>query len=164
MSHVILAEKNPDGSVVEKIHQVVSVDAVVFPATTKSFQEQHRPNGEGNSLAANLAWLTSERETLLAQIARLKTELGQLRAVREVDELLDQSLLPVSAVTDFFRGQLLAAPSREDRQALIEERQRLLESFSRVAFAPRSQARLGDPNHSKLSLTDEQLIAAIRRR
>ncbi|MFW6125429.1 MAG: hypothetical protein ACOC46_04705, partial [Pirellulales bacterium] len=40
LSHVVLAERNADGSVVEKIHDVVSVDAVVFPATTTTFHEQ----------------------------------------------------------------------------------------------------------------------------
>ena len=42
MSHVILAEKSADGLLVEKIHEVVSVDAVVFPATTQSFLEHQQ--------------------------------------------------------------------------------------------------------------------------
>ncbi|MEX0701173.1 MAG: hypothetical protein WD069_03680 [Planctomycetales bacterium] len=40
MSHVVLAEKSGDGTLVERIVEVVSVDAVVFPATTASFREQ----------------------------------------------------------------------------------------------------------------------------
>ncbi len=39
MSHVVLAERGKDRLVVEKIHEVVSVDAVVFPATTATFSE-----------------------------------------------------------------------------------------------------------------------------
>ncbi|MGC1272389.1 MAG: hypothetical protein WBC44_01685 [Planctomycetaceae bacterium] len=39
MSHVVLAERSPDGSTVERIVEVISVDAVVFPATTQSFRE-----------------------------------------------------------------------------------------------------------------------------
>ncbi len=40
MSHVILAHRSSDKSIVEEIHDVVSVDAVVFPATTSTFREQ----------------------------------------------------------------------------------------------------------------------------
>ncbi len=39
MSHVVLAERSQDRTIVEKIHEVVSVDAVVFPATTATFSE-----------------------------------------------------------------------------------------------------------------------------
>ena len=46
MSHVVLAERGRDKSVVERIHDVVSVDAVVFPATASTFREslQHDPS------------------------------------------------------------------------------------------------------------------------
>lgn len=44
MSHVVDGRKSRDGKLVESIEEVVSVDAVVFPATTKSFAEQR---GEG---------------------------------------------------------------------------------------------------------------------
>lgn len=40
MSHVVLVTRSSDGSVVEEIHEVVSVDVVAFPATTSSLQEQ----------------------------------------------------------------------------------------------------------------------------
>ena len=39
MSHVVLAERSDNGLQVEKIHDVISVDAVVFPATAATFQE-----------------------------------------------------------------------------------------------------------------------------
>ena len=42
MSHVVLAERSGDRSVVEVIHDVVSIDAVVFPATTSTFSESQR--------------------------------------------------------------------------------------------------------------------------
>lgn len=42
MSHVVLAEKSADGKTVNKIHDVISVDAVAFPATTDSFQESEQ--------------------------------------------------------------------------------------------------------------------------
>ncbi len=39
MSHVVLAERSRDGATVERIVEVVSVDAVAFPATTSTFRE-----------------------------------------------------------------------------------------------------------------------------
>lgn len=39
MSHVVLAERSADGQRVERIQQVLSVDVVVNPATTSTFQE-----------------------------------------------------------------------------------------------------------------------------
>lgn len=39
MSHVVLVEKGADPRVIEKIHDVVSVDAVAYPATTQGFRE-----------------------------------------------------------------------------------------------------------------------------
>jgi hypothetical protein len=164
MSHVILAEKNADGSVVEKIHEVVSVDAVVFPATTKTFQEQHAPADAGESLPAHLASLASQRDALEQQIARLKTELDQLQTRREVDQLLDQAQLPPLAVTEVFRQQLLAAPTGEARRTLVQERRSLLDSLARSSHSPHSQERWGDANRlSSSTLSDEQLITAIRR-
>lgn len=39
MSHVVLAQRDAQSQRVEKIHDVVSVDAVVFPATTRGWRE-----------------------------------------------------------------------------------------------------------------------------
>ena len=39
MSHVVMAERSRDGETVERIHDVISVDAVVNPATTTTFHE-----------------------------------------------------------------------------------------------------------------------------
>ena len=39
MSHVVLAQRAATDGAVDRIHDVVSVDAVVFPATTKTFRE-----------------------------------------------------------------------------------------------------------------------------
>ena len=163
MSHVILAEKSADGSQVERIHEVVSVDAVVFPATTNSFHEQHAADGSESSLQSNLAWLTLERQTLADEIARLITELNELQTECEVDRLLAKAQLPAPAVTELFRRQLLAAPTGEARQALIEERRSLLDSLGRFPNAPQSRERRTDFPATP-ALTDEQLITAIRRR
>ncbi|QDT47070.1 hypothetical protein Pan258_10970 [Symmachiella dynata] len=40
MSHVVLVTQNRERTLVEEIHEVVSVDAVMFPATTSSLSEQ----------------------------------------------------------------------------------------------------------------------------
>lgn len=53
MSHVVLARRNDDGSVVEKIVDVVSVDAVVFPATARSFREQQQDDDATAEISAN---------------------------------------------------------------------------------------------------------------
>jgi hypothetical protein len=39
MSHVVLAQRSVDGTVVERIEDVISVDVVVRPATTSTFRE-----------------------------------------------------------------------------------------------------------------------------
>ena len=39
MSHVVLAERSRDGATVDRIVEVISVDAVAFPATTSTFRE-----------------------------------------------------------------------------------------------------------------------------
>ncbi len=145
MSHVVLAEKNADGSVVEKIHDVVSVDAVVFPATTKSFYEQ-----------------TSQRDLLEQQIQHLTQQRNTLQSQCEVERLLDQSQLPPQAVTDQFRQQLLQAESREARLSLIEERMGLVQFLMHKATHPSSQERLREGLIDQL--TDEQIINAIRHR
>lgn len=43
MSHVVLAERSEDGKAVQKVHDVVSVDAVVSPATNSNFSESEDP-------------------------------------------------------------------------------------------------------------------------
>ncbi len=46
MSHVVLAQRSVDGSVVEQIEDVISVDVVVRPATTSTFRESTSPRPE----------------------------------------------------------------------------------------------------------------------
>jgi hypothetical protein len=156
MSHVILAQKSSDGKFVEKIHEVVSVDAVVFPATTKSFHEQHQ--------AGEISALIEERKTLEEHIARLKAECAELESLREVELLLQESQLPSAAVTDVLREHLRAAPNAEARRRLLEERRALVESFSRPSQKPVSQERQGDPVRYSLAPTDDQLLSALKRR
>ena len=92
MSHVVLAQRSADGLLVEAIAEVISVDAVVFPATTRTFRESrdsHEPSephpAETNSAETNPAKTNSAAErdagpSLEALLARLDAELpGHLR-------------------------------------------------------------------------------------
>jgi hypothetical protein len=57
MSHVVLARRSPDGATVESIEDVISVDAVVNPATTATFRES--ANSAPQSPATAVAGTTS---------------------------------------------------------------------------------------------------------
>ncbi|GAB4159732.1 MAG: hypothetical protein Tsb009_37030 [Planctomycetaceae bacterium] len=64
MSHVVLARRSPDQTVVESIHEVVSVDAVVFPATTTTFREQN----SGESVESPIGSMESIIESIDQQL------------------------------------------------------------------------------------------------
>ena len=132
MSHVILARKSSDGALVEKIHDVISVDAVVFPATTTGFRERFQ---EGGELASEMGALREEFER---QIEELRGELGEVvmerdRLQRRCEELAAESVqreierqlqfaeLPAFAITDQLRERLRSAPDSQSRSRLIAE-------------------------------------------
>lgn len=85
MSHVVLAQRGSEPNVVERIHDVVSVDAVAFPATTSSFRESMPTSPDPweafaeqfdaalaehlRTLHRDLAASQSERERLQEQLA-----------------------------------------------------------------------------------------------
>jgi hypothetical protein len=124
MSHVVLAERSVDLSTVERIHQVISVDAVVNPATTTTFREStddspHTPPPDSALLA--------ERDELRIQLARLREQTAHDVRTQELDRLLAESTLPPFAVTPLFRQQLEQATSLESRRALIQDRRQLLQ-------------------------------------
>lgn len=160
MSHVILAEKNAEGTVIEKIHDVVSVDAVVFPATTKSFQEQQDPAGDLS--ATDIADLIRERDSLQAQVERLTREREELQNRQDVERLIDEAGLPAHAVSPVFRDQLLKAASPAERKTLIDERRALLESCTKTPNNPISRERLAEDLAGNKTLTDAQFIASVR--
>lgn len=80
MSHVVLAERSADRTRVERIHEVVSVDAVVFPATAATFRESDgRPLVPAGSLEALLVEIDAR---LPAHVRRvLGDETAQARRV-----------------------------------------------------------------------------------
>ena len=110
MSHVVLAERDGDGDTVERIHDVISVDAVMFPATAATFRASTvaaatEPVGRSSTPSVSEAELdvhsspaadevelrptdteapdvTNERDRLAREIEELRRELEQLRTER----------------------------------------------------------------------------------
>lgn len=166
MSHVVLAERSTDGRKVHRIEEVISVDVVVNPATTSTFQEssispvdeqssqaEHDEVGTIQHLQSELTRITTERDQLRQQLQSLH---GEQRA-RELDRLLQEAGLPEIALDSDFRERLAQA-SLPARQALIQERQQLVRRLT--ALAPRSH-----PRSSVVTGTDNaQLISAIKHR
>lgn len=168
MSHVVLASRSPDGALVEKIHAVVSVDAVVFPATTSTFGEQTAPESpaDDQSAGSEVAELRRQLEAALAERDRLHGELAQAqadcRAARtccEVEDLLREAALPDWAVTDLLRRQLAAAQTAEDRRALLAERRQLL---GRLRVYPPASGERADDAQPRAS--DSAILAVFKRR
>ena len=178
MSHVVLARRSTDGAYVESIEQVISVDAVAFPATTTNFHEQVVPTAasstqSGKSLEApadtsghlsvpdhhdgdSVAQIASEREQLRQQIAELEDQLGRQRRGQRRDLLLSQSGLPEAAISETFRRLVRLAPSDEAAQTLIEDRRWLL---AQPPAGPHSESRTGNASDDLAAF-----VAAIRRR
>ena len=76
MSHVVLAKRNVNGTIVERLEQVVSVDAVVFPASTVTFRESHSPTDDDQT-AEPLTLsdrIIEELSQIREQIANMHTE------------------------------------------------------------------------------------------
>jgi hypothetical protein len=80
MSHVVLAERARPGGAVARIHNVISVDAVIFPATTTTFRESQQP-GESISEAADK--LTEVELTHLASGASDRAATRMVRAAND---------------------------------------------------------------------------------
>ena len=100
MSHVVLAERSPDGATVRRIVEVVSVDAVVFPATTSSFHEatnatdkstrdfDRQPRGFAQAVR-----MQGGRETLPGSLERLVAQIDR-RLPEYVEQLAIAAGLP----------------------------------------------------------------------
>jgi hypothetical protein len=167
MSHVVLASRSADKAVVEKIHAVVSVDAVVFPATTSTFGEQTvQELSPADDAAESIAELRQQLDDVLCERDRLRNELELLRCERqaahqcgEVERLLQDAGLPEWAVTDVLRRQLASASSPEERRALIAERRQLI---GRLRVYPPASGERVDDGASRTS--DAAIIAALKRR
>ncbi|MCA9108513.1 MAG: hypothetical protein KDA52_01080 [Planctomycetaceae bacterium] len=179
MSHVVLAERDGDDGAVSRIHDVVSVDAVAFPATTTTFRESQdqtsddeplreeqvttrdtevRPVENGTlDIHEQLKHLTAERDELLT---RLRESQNLQRASQErqsIIELATRSGLPEYALTDAFFQQLMISDEKQ-RSELIRDRVMLIEA-SRSQL-PLSHERMST---SRTSPSDVAFIATIKR-
>ena len=179
MSHVVLAQRTADGSTVETIRDVVCVDAVINPATTQTFRENHNdtsssplPPGEGpgvrgpefqsaptaESLNPQLSTLNQELLHLREQLATLETRALTAERQLDIQKLLAEAQLPPSALTPLFKQQLEQAPTSEARRELLRDRQALCEQHR-----PRTPLSFERPT-SKAPPPATDFIAAIKAR
>lgn len=172
MSHVVLARRSADGGAVDAIEEVLSVDAVVNPATTTTFHESATPPQPGDSDAGTPPPAATLDEHLAALSSRLEDLEGRLALVEQqaatpgndpsspqplLDALLAESRLPAYARTPAFLQQLRSAPDPAARRALIDERLDLIGQAA--AHRPTSSSRpLDSPD-----LTDINFIHAVKR-
>ena len=161
MSHVVLAERAADGLTVERIRDVISVDAVVGPATTRTFRESVESDeaarlAERGELLAEIAALQARRDELAGEVSQLVSgaEQGGASAIRH---LLQESGLPEFACGAVFERQLLCADAGLRRE-LIAERRELLRRAA--ALGPRSVERGGETAGDDR----QKFVAAIRGR
>lgn len=170
MSHVILARKSADGALVERIHDVISIDAVVFPAATGGFREQ--VDDDHGDVATVETSLKEDYETKIAELrdelSRVATERDELRtrcealvAERDIDRQLAVSGLPEFAITDELRRRLRSTPDAPSRSRLIaEQRDFVLRCRQR---APCSQPRVSRAEDADASLT-RRIVEAVKGR
>lgn len=167
MSHVILARKSADGTVVEQIQDVISVDAVVFPATTAGFREQQDAPDDIPDSDEQSAWIT-EREELLRTNAQLRAECDQLRQriqacdaadlERAIDRELAAAELTSELVTTGLREQLRTSNTATRARLIAEHRHCLLRSRRPLPF---SQAR-GSPDAAHKDRVLRDLVNAVK--
>ena len=132
MSHVVLAERGGgDHTTVERIHEVISVDAVIGPATTVTFREsasdtdEPQADLEESAPSPELETLLRERNALAERVTLLEQQQSVAEREAAVQRLLESSGLPEFAVTPLFVEQLAAAGGRL-REQLISERRELI--------------------------------------
>ena len=152
MSHVVLAERGADASIVERIRDVISVDAVIGPATTTTFRESATDpdlseadtestcpvEDDIGTQQRELEAVRTERDALAAQVSLLEEQQGDANRRAAVQRLLETSKLPDYAMTPLFLEQLAAAGD-EDRARMIAERRELIAHC--VASRPVSASR-----------------------
>ena len=116
MSHVILAEKNKEQTRIQKIRDVICVDAVVFPATTNTLKEQRAETSlpDYAEIQTSLAAKLTELELKLEQIhkklvARENEYIPRTKSISRINEHEKEA----SALTD----QLLTALRGNNRKA-----------------------------------------------
>lgn len=168
MSHVVRAKRSPDGKTVEEIADVISVDAVVNPATTSTFRESVSQPGTSletldptiQKLEAQISILRAEHSLLQEQNRHLSHLTERLQRKSNIRELILQSRLPDQAVTDFFVQQLEAATDKQTQQQMIQDRLAIISSTGERRTLAHSQPRATPSNSAHL---DDLFIQSLRR-
>lgn len=88
MSHVVLAQRGTNPQIVERIHDVVSVDAVVFPATTNGFHESDQSALPG-SWEALIEQIDAQLPAAVATVSGSSSPLVRRLAVMEGTVLVE---------------------------------------------------------------------------
>lgn len=148
MSHVVLARRSDDGSLVESIEKVISVDAVMFPATTTRLSESSLDDC-CVECERRLAIVETERDQLRSDLERLNEAVRIAGRERQLAE----SGLPRSAISIVFRETVLAAESEVEAERLIRDRVALVRE---TVSQPTSEARDSAPAQ------DRGFVTAIR--
>jgi len=141
MSHVVVVQRSADGQLVERILDVVSVDAVMFPATT-TFREEVLPAGGRGGADGGSAG-------------------GAPARAEEVDRLLMESGLPAYAATHGLRRLLEGTADRDLARRYV------MEQANVVREAERGALRRGAQSAGRAAAgggEDEALLRALKRR
>lgn len=157
MSHVVVAARSADGSTVEEIRDVISVDAVIHPATTTTFSESSQEPEAADTVTA----LKRECEQLQTELEALRRECQQLRTRESVRQMLAASGLPAEAITECFERQLIQAESAAVRQQLIQDRASLISGRPRERPKAISLSRSRSVSPDR---TDDEFLRVLRRR
>lgn len=163
MSHVVIAARSADRKTVEQIRDVVSVDAVVFPATTTSLRENEHETRDDqfDALVAERDNLRAERDhwkvTAEELQRRQETIHSRVLAEKEIQSLINELSLPAFAVTKSLLAKLRTATDSVARRQLIQERLELLQEL-RVQ-SPTSAER----TEAVPSFDDDRFISALSR-
>lgn len=164
MSHVVMARRNADKTKVEKIEEVISVDAVVYPATTSTFQEQF---GNNDAESESETLLESELREVKGELASIRSRYDRLlkkyfvskkriRKEARVEQLIQEARLPSQAMTEDFRVLLFEAKSNKSRRRLLQERRQLCSELQRSAPCSTSRGERG------VDRMDQAFIRAIK--
>lgn len=166
MSHVVLAQRSTDGTIVEAIRDVVCVDAVINPATTRTFRESVinpditdeacEVTQSGAAASDSSSRQSQSSAMLLEQISQLEARATKAERQLEIQKLLQEAQLPAQALSSLFLGQLEQAPTTEARLDLIRDRQTLCEhQVSRTAQSWNRRTEMAD-------VSSADLVAAIK--
>jgi len=146
MSHVVIVERGADG-VVTALVDVVSVDAVAFPATNATFAEQHAGSAEENPWESAWEQLTAERDRLAARVESLE-RVATLESVWLREGLSGPGL-------EEFRRLVGRVGDAGLREQLVKERAGAMRRVGSERPVSRGRCREGES-------VEQRLVAAIR--